>query len=97
MVTGSERTPKGGLKALLAAHEGEDGTVVPPRTGQFGRGAYANEPWSLVAIRKRVTSVRKFYEHYLDGAKEEVNPGWQQIVKGTLASIGLLLGEGVLH
>ena len=44
MVTGSERTPKGGMSDLLAAHEAPDGKVVTVRekTGEFGRGCYAD-------------------------------------------------------
>ena len=70
---------------------------MPERKGKFGNGAYCDEPWSMVAIRKRVTSFRKFYEYHLEGNKMEVNPGWQPIVKGTVSSIALLLGDGVHH
>ena len=65
---------------------------VPPRSGVYGRGCYKDEPWGVVAIRKRLTSVRKFYERHLEGDKDKVNPGWQPIVKATMASITLLLG-----
>ena len=95
MVTGSERTPKGGLKDLLAAHEAPDGKVVTVRekTGEFGRGCYADEPWALVSYRKRVTSVRKFY--HANPVKDEPNPGYTSMVRSTLISIGLLLGTAV--
>ena len=50
MVLGSERTPKGGLRELLEAHEaqraGDASVVVAEPTGTYGRGAYSNEPWS---------------------------------------------------
>lgn len=101
MVCGSELTPKGGLGSLLEAHESrERGDAVVEeyeKTGLYGRGAYKNEPWSCVAVRKRVTTVRKFYEGHLQGIKEEVNPGWHPMVKSTMVSITLLLGTGAKH
>ena len=95
MVTGSEFTPKGGLTKLLAAHE--VGEPMPERSGKYGEGCYKDECWSITAIRKRVTAVRKFYELHLEGIKEVVNPGWHSIVKGTMVSIMLLLGEEAQH
>ena len=100
MVTGSETTPKGGLKELLAVHEAAargEMVEVKEKTGAFGRGAYADEPWSCVAIRKRLTTVRKFYEANLEGVKEEVNPAWQPMVTSTMVSITLLVGIGSKH
>lgn len=102
MVSGSERTPKGGISELLAVHDAEErgmGEVVDvkEKTGTYGRGAYADEPWSTVAIRKRLTTVRKFYASCLEGTKEDVNPGWQPIVKSTMISITLLLGTSPKH
>jgi len=73
MVSGSEFTPKGGLSKLLEAHEAAE--PMPPRSGVYGRGCYKDEPWGVVAIRKRLTSVRKFYERHLEGNKVDVNPG----------------------
>ena len=87
MVAGSEFPPKGGLSELLDAHVAAE--PVPPRSGVYGRGCYKDEPWGVVAIRKRLTSVRKFYERHLEGDKDKVNPGWQPIVKATMASITL--------
>ena len=66
MATGSECTPKGGLKALVKAHEEE--RALPERSGKFGEGAYKNEGWSVTAVRKRVTAVRKFYEQHLESS-----------------------------
>jgi hypothetical protein len=71
--------------------------AMPERTGQFGEGCYKDEGWSVTAIRKRVTAVRKFYERHLEGNKMEVNPGWQPIVKGTMVSVALLVGEEAQH
>ena len=95
MVTGSPLTPKGGLTKLIRAHE--EGTEAPERKGAFGNGCYNEEGWSVTAVRKRVTAVRKFYETHLDGDKKEVNPGWQPIVIGTMVSITLTLGEEAQH
>jgi hypothetical protein len=71
--------------------------VLPERTGTFGEGVFKNEGWSQTALRKRVTALRKFYERHLDGNKMEVNPGWQPIVRGTMVSISLLVGEEAQH
>ena len=32
------------------------------KAGLFGKGAYKDEPWGLVAMRKRIYSCRKFYD-----------------------------------
>ena len=40
--------------------------------GKFGHGAYKDEPWGIVAMRKRVYAVRAFYASHLsveDGAQ----------------------------
>ena len=95
MVAGSELTPKGGLTKLLDAHKAAE--PMPTRDGVYGRGCYKDEPWGLVAIRKRLTSTRKFYERHLEGDKLKVNPGWQPIVKATMVSIALLLGDEPKH
>ena len=71
MVTGSELTPKGGLKELLKAHENK--TPAPEMTFKFGRGCYAKEPWSFIAVRKRVTAIRSFYDMFLKGDPYEVS------------------------
>ena len=101
MVSGSERTPKGGSRQLLEAHEaqraGDASVVVAEPTGTYGRGAYSNEPWGVVAIRKRITSVRKFYDRHLKGEKRDVNPGWAPIVVSTMQAITLLLGNAPKH
>ena len=39
-------------------------------SGKFGEGAFKDEPWSLIAIRKRLTALRAFYLHFLDGPKK---------------------------
>ena len=68
MVSGSELTPKGGLEKMLTAHENNE--ERPKQSGQFGSGAYKDERWSLTALRKRVTSVRKFYDLHVEGDKK---------------------------
>ena len=65
-------------------------------TGKFGNGAYKDEPWGLVAMRKRVYAVRSFYSKWLDeetdGALRDRNPGFAPVVVGTLNSLALLIG-----
>ena len=65
MGSGSALTPKGGLQELIAAYDrGELSTAATKEmwSGKFGEGAYKDEPWSIVALRKRVYAMRKFYE-----------------------------------
>ena len=57
MGTGSPKTPKGGLKGLVEA-TGKGEVLEMP--GKFGKGAYKDEPFGLVAIRKRVYAMRAF-------------------------------------
>jgi hypothetical protein len=59
MGTGSPNTPKGGLKELVEA-TGKGEILEMP--GKFGKGAYKDEPFGIVAIRKRVYAMRAFYE-----------------------------------
>lgn len=61
--------------------------------GQFGYGAYKDEPWSLQAIEKRVYAVRDFYNsvHVLD------NPADAPRVKGALSTLRLLIGYKPTH
>ena len=95
MVSGSELTPKGGLEKMLHAHEKNEERPKP--TGLFGSGCYKNERWSLTALRKRVTSVRKFYDLHVEGDKKLVNPGHANVVDATMSSIVLLLGTAPSH
>ena len=95
MVSGSELTPKGGLEKMLSAHEKHE--QLPKPTGKFGSGAYKDERWSLTALRKRVTSVRKFYDLHVEGDKKLVNPGYANMVYATMSSIVLLLGTAPSH
>ena len=70
MGSGSALTPKGGLQELIAAYDrGELSTAATKEmwSGKFGEGAYKDEPWSIVALRKRVYAMRKFYELELTG------------------------------
>ena len=70
--------------------------------GKFGKGAYKDEPFGLVAIRKRVYAVRAFYDMNLP-QKEGVhlararNPGWDDDVVGALNSMASILGLKPQH
>ena len=59
MGTGAKSAPKGGLTRLIEAAEARKHR--PEASGKFGEGAYKDEPWSIVALRKRVYSMRRFY------------------------------------
>ena len=95
MVSASDFTPKGGLLKLLAAHEKHE--ELPVQTGKYGSGSYKDERWSLTSLRKRVTSVRKFYDMHLEGETKKVNPGFNDMVDATMSSIVLLLGTAPTH
>jgi hypothetical protein len=95
MVTGSELTPKGGLERLVSAFEAK--LERPKSSGAFGEGAYKDEPWALVSIRARVTAARVFYDVHLGTKDGSVNPGYSEILTGTMASIALLIGEHAEH
>jgi hypothetical protein len=92
MVTGSALTPKGGLSELVAAFEAK--TNLPKAKYEYGKGAFASEPWGLTAIRKRVGAVRVFYERFL---VRDANPGYSELLGGTMASIARLIGEKPQH
>ena len=97
MGSGHKSTPKGGLDGLLeAALRGE---LREEPSGKFGEGAYKNEPWSIVALRKRVYAIRAFYDFHLKNEQSvrEANPGWYGTVTGTLNSFALLLGTKPQH
>ena len=54
MAVGSKTTPKGGTTAYIAAQVGNEVATacglrskIKRTEGQFGFGAYADEPWSL--------------------------------------------------
>ena len=63
MATGHANTPKGGLRELANAIE--SGKARPEWAGKFGNGAYKDEPWGIVAMRKRVYSLRAWYQRKL--------------------------------
>ena len=97
MVTGSPLTPKGGLGELIEAFEAKRRELPRPKAKNervVGKGAYSDEPWGLTAIRKRVGAARKFYGRFLT---EKENPGFSELLGGTVASIALLLGEVAEH
>ena len=97
MGSGSKSTPKGGLTELLDA--ALRGDLQPEASGKFGEGAYKEEPWSIVAMRKRIYAIRSFYEFHLKGVQaiKELHPGWDMTVTGTLNSFALLLGTKPQH
>lgn len=70
------------------------GLIAMPRQeqkrkqGEFGYGAYCDEPWSLQAIEKRVYAVRDFYSNM----KISENPGYDDRVKAALSTLRLVLG-----
>ena len=47
---------------------------------QHGRGAYADEPWSLQAYQKRVYAVRDFYNR--GWGIDTENPGYNEVTSG---------------
>ena len=52
MGSGASSAPKGGLTGMMeAALRGE---LQPELSGKFGERAYKDEPWSIVALRKRI-------------------------------------------
>jgi hypothetical protein len=106
------RTREVGLRSasheLVAEPPEEDGDAggggplnAESKAGLFGKGPYKDEPWGLVAMRKRIYSCRKFYERWLvaptDGALRDLNPGWHSMVTGTLDSLALLIGLKPVH
>ena len=97
MGTGAKSAPKGGLTRLIEAAEARKHR--PEASGKFGEGAYKDEPWSIVALRKRVYSMRRFYESTLvdEQATRETNPGWNDLVINVLNSFALLLGTKAQH
>lgn len=97
MGTGAKSAPKGGLQELIDAAEARK--QRPEASGKFGEGPYKDEPWSIVALRKRVYAIRKFYEQTLVGeqATRENNPGWDDLVVNVLNSFALLLGTKPQH
>ena len=65
MGSGASSAPKGGLTGMMeAALRGE---LQPELSGKFGERAYKDEPWSIVALRKRIYAVRAFYAFHLQG------------------------------
>ena len=97
MATGSSRTPKGGLKVVSKASAA--GKEAPATTGKFGEGAYEDEPWGIVAMRKRIYGCRAFYDrvlHGVEGARDK-NPAWNDMVTNTLNMLAQLLGTKAQH
>ena len=80
MATGSSRTPKGGLAAVAKASD--KGKAAPSSSGKFGEGAYKDEPWGIVAMRKRIYGARAFYTSVCQGVEgsREKNPAWNDMV-----------------
>ena len=64
--------------------------------GEYGSGAFKNEPWSLQSYEKRVYAVREFYKATLRGEMAD-NPADDDRVKGMLASIVRVVGRKKRH
>ena len=99
MATGDENMPKGGHPedlARLAATD--DKNLAGPRAGwtrkkgDFGYGAYGDEPWSLQAMEKRIYAMRDFYARELKGTTLE-DPATDPLVRGTRSRQGALGGR----
>ena len=103
MATGDENMPKGGHPddiVRLAAID--DKNPMGPREawtrkrGEYGYGAYGNEPWSLQAMEKRIYAMRDFYKRELKGTNMD-DPASDPLVSGTLAALVLLIGRKAMH
>ena len=103
MATGDPNMPKGGHPddiAMLRATD--DKHVCGPRTGwkrkkgEFGYGAYGDEPWSLQSMEKRLYAIRDFYKRELKGTEMD-NRGHDDLVEGTRAALVLLIGRKATH
>ena len=44
-------------------------------TGKFGNGAYKDEPWGIVAMRKRIYAMRSWYQRKLSEELSEKMTG----------------------
>ena len=90
--------PKGGfgLRKSTQPQLCGDPTTWSRQSGQFGHGQFCNEPWSLQAMEKRVYAVRDFYARVLKGTSH-ANPGWDEIVCGTLSAMRKLVGKKAQH
>ena len=64
--------------------------------GQFGFGAYKEEPWSLQAIEKRVYAVRDTYSFFLKGTSFN-NPGHHDRINEVLCMLRLIVGYKAKH
>lgn len=64
--------------------------------GQFGFGAYKEEPWSLQAIEKRVYAVRDTYTFFLKGTSFD-NPGHHDRINEVLSMLRLIVGYKAKH
>ena len=97
MATGSSRTPKGGLAAVAKASD--KGKAAPSSSGKFGEGAYKDEPWGIVAMRKRIYGARAFYTSVCQGVEgsRENNPAWNDMVTSTLNMLAQLVGTKAQH
>ena len=66
--------------------------------GQFGFGAYKDEPWSLQAVEKRVYAVRDFHKSVrVETVAGIENPGEAPRVNGALSTLRLLIGYQPTH
>ncbi len=103
MATGDQNMPKGGHASDLARLAKSDSlNICGPRKewkrkeGEFGSGAYSEEPWSLQAMEKRVYALRDFYKRELQGTTID-DPASDPLVTGTLKALVLLIGRKAMH
>lgn len=106
MATGDDNMPKGGHKDDVTLRDAMKGArvaaIAGPRSGwkrkqgEFGAGAYSEEPWSLQSLEKRLYAIRDFYTRELKGTGLE-NPGLDELVDGTRKALVLLIGRKAMH
>ena len=81
---------------VLTLDSGFERTAWKREKGDYGYGAYGNEPWSLQAMEKRVYAIRDFYKRELKGTNMD-DPASDPLVTGTLAALVLLVGRKSMH
>ena len=80
----------------VCAHTGKKVVATVSAPGEFGHGAFKNEPWGLQSYEKRVYAVREFYKATLRGETAD-NPADDERVKGMLSSIVRVVGKKGRH
>jgi len=90
------RAAKAGEKEQPKARKGKKVVATVSAPGEFGHGAFKNEPWGLQSYEKRVYAVREFYKATLRGETAD-NPADDERVKGMLSSIVRVVGKKGRH